>query len=67
MDSFVTYNGRGFYKAILLNFSDQAFIKIDLDDHSLKFFKENITRIKDKLSKTMIWYAFYVCDLEKIH
>lgn len=34
-------------------------IKIELDEHSFKFFKDNITRIKDNLSKTMIWYAFY--------
>jgi hypothetical protein len=48
-----------FYKAVLLNFNDRSHIKIELDEHSLKFFKDNITRIKDNLSKTMIWYAFF--------
>lgn len=33
-DSYVSFNGRGFYKAVLPNFSDKAYIKIELDDIS---------------------------------
>lgn len=57
--SYVTYNGRQFFKAVLPNFEDRTMIKIELDEHSFKFFKDNVTRIKDEVSKTMIWYAFF--------
>lgn len=59
VDSYISFNGRGFYKAVLTNFQDKAFIKIELDEVSLKFFKENVTRLKDNLAKSMIWYAFF--------
>jgi hypothetical protein len=58
-ESYVSYSGRGFYKAVLPNFSDKTYIKVDLDEASLKFFKENVTRVKDHLAKAMIWYVFY--------
>jgi aminopeptidase N len=58
-NSYVTYNGRQFFKAVLPNFDDRTLIKIEMDEHSLKFFKDNVTRIKDEISKSMIWYAFF--------
>ena len=42
------------FKAILLNYEDETFIKVILDPESLKFFKANLYKIKDGLSRAMV-------------
>lgn len=47
------------YSAVLLNYQDEAFIKIAFDSHSVAFFKKNLNKISCELSRTLIWQAFY--------
>lgn len=58
-DTILNYDGSENFKAVLLNYGDEAFIKVLLDENSLKFFENNINLIKDDLSRTLIWRAFY--------
>ena len=46
------------YKAILLNYEDWDFVKISLDSHSLKFFKDNLGKL-DELSQLLIVNSLY--------
>jgi hypothetical protein len=47
------------YQAVLLNYQDQTFIKILLDELSLDFFRRNLTKINDDLTRTLIWRSLY--------
>ncbi|KAL4510727.1 hypothetical protein ABPG72_004881 [Tetrahymena utriculariae] len=47
------------YKAVLLNYADQGYIKINFDDISFHFFKKNVNKINDILTRTLIWGVFY--------
>lgn len=47
------------YKAVLLNYGDWGFIKVILDDVSINFFKENLHKIDDVMTRTLIWRAFF--------
>lgn len=59
-ETLITYDGsKADYKAVLLNYEDEAFIKIAFDDHSIEFFKTNLNLISCELSRTLIWSAFY--------
>ena len=42
-----------------LNSADETFIKVLIDDASLKFFQENLNKIPDELIRTLIWKSFY--------
>lgn len=53
------YDGSKQFKAVLLNYGDYAFIKVLLDPASLDFFKINLIRISDTLTRTLTWKAFY--------
>ncbi|EGR28567.1 hypothetical protein IMG5_172390 [Ichthyophthirius multifiliis] len=46
-------------KAVLLNYQDEAFVKIIFDENSLQFFKENLSLIQCELTRTLIWQAFH--------
>lgn len=58
------YDGTKNYKAILLNYNDEGFIKVELDDYSKKYFFENLSRVKEVLSRKLIIRIFYEMALE---
>lgn len=47
------------YKAVLLNYGDWGFIKVLLDDVSIQFFRQNLHKINDVMTRTLIWRAFF--------
>ena len=47
----------------MLNYEDHTFAKVILDTRSKIFFSENITKISDILTRTLLWRNFY--DLVK--
>lgn len=47
------------YKAVLLNYGDWGFIKVLLDDISIEFFKNNLHKISDVMTRTLVWRAFF--------
>lgn len=53
----VTYDGSNNVKAILLNYNDQCFIENILDPQSLSFFRANISKVQDDLTRSLIWYT----------
>ena len=55
----VEYDGSQHYEALLLNYEDYSFVKHLLDPHSTDYFSKNLSHIKDLLSRTLIWRAFY--------
>ncbi|KRX11163.1 hypothetical protein PPERSA_10930 [Pseudocohnilembus persalinus] len=55
----IQYDGSQNYKAVLLNYEDETFIKILLDQHSIEFFKKNLCKVQDLLTRTLIWRSFY--------
>ena len=55
----MAYNGSSGYKAIILNFDDHSFVKNVIDKESLSYFSNNLSQIKDLLSRTLIWKSFY--------
>lgn len=52
----VTYDGSKKIKAILLNCQDESYLKNRFDSQSFIFFKENILRISDDLTRALVWY-----------
>ena len=55
----ITYNGSKHPRALLLNYRDEAFIKVRLDGVSIAFFKENLALISDELTRTLIWRSLF--------
>ncbi|EGR28494.1 hypothetical protein IMG5_174220 [Ichthyophthirius multifiliis] len=56
----IVYDGsKSEFQAVLLNYQDFAFIKVLLDDLSIVFFKNNMHKIKDVLTRNLIWRAFF--------
>ena len=55
----VEYDGSNSYEALLLNYEDYSFVKSILDSKSAEFFSVNLSKIKDLLSRALIWRAFY--------
>lgn len=43
----------------MLNYKDESFIKIILDHDSINFFKNNLHKVQDLLTRSLIWRAFY--------
>ena len=58
-ETIVEYNGAKKYKAILLNYEDHGYLKNTIDPVSLDFLGQNINKIKDDLSRLLIWNSFY--------
>ena len=58
-ETVIEYDGSKGYSAILLNFEDYSFVKSVIDPVSLEFFKKNLDKITDILSRTLIWRSFY--------
>ena len=46
-------------KAVLLNYGDEAYMKIILDKYSSDFFLKNVYKIEDNLSKGLIWRSLW--------
>lgn len=55
----MTYDGSKHYKAILLNYEDHTFVKNNIDHVSRQFFADNLEKIKDVLSRTLVWRSFF--------
>lgn len=55
----IVYDGSQGFKAVMLNYGDQAFVKLLLDDISLEFYKTNLHLIQDELTRTLIWRSFF--------
>eukprot|EP00331_Platyophrya_macrostoma_P006710 CAMPEP_0176423922 /NCGR_PEP_ID=MMETSP0127-20121128/10556_1 /TAXON_ID=938130 /ORGANISM="Platyophrya macrostoma, Strain WH" /LENGTH=885 /DNA_ID=CAMNT_0017804933 /DNA_START=40 /DNA_END=2697 /DNA_ORIENTATION=- len=45
--------------AILVNYSDEGFLKIRLDATSLAFFQSNLNKVEDALARAIIWRALW--------
>ena len=55
----VSYNGSNGYKAVIMNYEDHSFVRNVIDKPSMSYFSSNLDRIKDIMSKTLIWGTFY--------
>lgn len=55
----VTYDGSKKPVALFLNYQDESFVKTIIDNASLEFFRTNITKINDELTKSQIWRALF--------
>jgi len=53
------YDGGKNFKGMLLNYEDHSFVKIMIDKVSLDFFENNLDKIKDAMSRTLIWKSFF--------
>ncbi|CAD8081253.1 unnamed protein product [Paramecium sonneborni] len=58
-ENVVIYNGSKGYRAILLNYEDQSFVKVLLDKESTKYFSQNLQSVKDILTRTLIYRALF--------
>ena len=47
------------YKALILNHEDWDFVKIDLDPHSLEFFKQHLLKVPSWTSKLLVLRSFF--------
>ena len=45
--------------AILLNYQDLTFAKLEFDSSSMDYFNKNLSKIEDPLSRALIWKTFY--------
>lgn len=43
----------------MLNYEDEAFIKVRLDSASFDFFRKNVSKVKDEFTRSLIWRALY--------
>jgi len=55
----ILYNGTKNPVAIILNYQDEAFVKIRIDNHSIEFFKKNFTKLKCEFTKALIWRSLW--------
>ena len=58
-ETVITYDGSKKPRAILLNYQDEAFVKVQLDEHSLAFLKENLANVDDELTRMLIWKSLF--------
>ncbi len=42
-----------------MNYEDHSFVRNVIDKPSMSYFSSNLDRIKDIMSKTLIWGTFY--------
>lgn len=45
--------------AVLLNHSDWSYVKLILDENSIKYFKHNLQKLTDVLSRQMVFRSFF--------
>lgn len=57
MEVDVSYDGSRGIKAILVDWSDAAFLRNMMDAQSLVFFKENILKIYYGPLRSLVWYS----------
>jgi len=55
----VKYDGSKKPKAVLLNYKDEAFVKVRLDQHSVAFFSDKLHLVQDELTKIMLWRILF--------
>jgi aminopeptidase N len=55
----ITYDGSKQPKAVLLNYQDETFVKVLIDESSIAFLKEKIHLISDELTRAMIWRSLF--------
>lgn len=55
----VAYDGSKNYRAVLLNYEDHTFAKNNIDQTSRQFFADNLDKIQDVLSRTLVWRSFF--------
>lgn len=55
----ITYDGSKKPRAVILNYQDEAFIKVRLDEHSVAFFKSKLDSVPDELTRAMIWRSLF--------
>jgi aminopeptidase N len=55
----IHYDGTKAPKAVLLNYDDEAYIKIRLDVHSIEFLKQNLAKISSEFIRALIWRALW--------
>ena len=53
------YDGSKGYRAILMNYEDHTFVKNNIDEVSREFFTNNLDKIDDILSRTLIWRSSF--------
>ncbi|CAK86275.1 unnamed protein product (macronuclear) [Paramecium tetraurelia] len=58
-ENVITYDGSKGYRAVLLNFEDQSFVKVLLDQESTKYFSQNLHAVQDILTRTLIYRALF--------
>ncbi|CAD8060911.1 unnamed protein product [Paramecium primaurelia] len=58
-ENVITYDGSKGYRAILLNYEDQSFVKVLLDQESTKYFSQNLQAVNDVLTRTLIYRALF--------
>lgn len=46
-------------KSFYINDEDHCFVRSKLDKDSFEFFKKNVNKIKDGLSRNLIWMSIY--------
>ena len=55
----VEYDGSKGYKALLLNYEDHTFAKVQIDTVSLDFFMKKLAVINEHLNRELIWNSLY--------
>ena len=58
-ETVVEYDGTKGTRAILLNYEDEAFVKIRIDPTSLNFLKQNLKIIPDEFTRAIVWRALW--------
>mmetsp|Transcript_1557 Transcript_1557/g.1358 ORF Transcript_1557/g.1358 Transcript_1557/m.1358 type:complete len:906 (-) Transcript_1557:110-2827(-) len=58
-ETVIEYDGSKKPAAIFLNYFDETFIKSLVDEHSFDFFKLNLIKVQDDLSRMMVIRALY--------
>jgi aminopeptidase N len=58
-ETVITYDGSKKSQAVLLNYQDEAFLKVRLDEQSITFFKEKLAQVSDELTRAMVWRALF--------
>jgi hypothetical protein len=44
---------------VLLNYEDESFVKVLLDQNSLEYFRANLHLVNDPLTRQIIWRSFF--------
>eukprot|EP00331_Platyophrya_macrostoma_P003817 CAMPEP_0176407742 /NCGR_PEP_ID=MMETSP0127-20121128/1572_1 /TAXON_ID=938130 /ORGANISM="Platyophrya macrostoma, Strain WH" /LENGTH=882 /DNA_ID=CAMNT_0017786965 /DNA_START=22 /DNA_END=2670 /DNA_ORIENTATION=+ len=58
-ETIVEYDGSIGAKALLLNYEDEAFVKIRIDSTSLDFLKQNLKLVPDEFTRSIVWRALW--------